>query len=46
MASATWRGEITLAEGIHDWVMHAALLLNYLLYNRGKVRKTLIREVE
>jgi hypothetical protein len=28
MASATW-GEITLAEGIHDWGRRAVPLLNY-----------------
>jgi hypothetical protein len=39
MASATW-GEITSAEGLHDWVRQAVLLLNYTLAFALQLRKS------
>jgi hypothetical protein len=38
MASATW-GEITSAEGLHDWGRRAVPLLNYTLAFALQLRK-------
>jgi hypothetical protein len=40
MASATWGGGITLAEGLHDWGRRAVLLLNYTLSFALQLRKS------
>jgi hypothetical protein len=39
MASATW-GEITSAEGLHDWGRRAVPLLNYTLALALQLRKS------